>query len=235
MFQLAAISLGFLGSLHCIGMCGPIALALPVKDHTFINVLKSSLLYNSGRAFTYSILGLLFGMLGQGFAFAGLQGPLSVTIGLLVLLYLVVNYYSKREYANARLAKILSPARQGIQALFNNYASSSLFLIGLLNGLLPCGLVYLGIAGATATGNALQGAIFMCFFGLGTFPAMLSVGMARNRISLRFREKARKLVPVFAGMMALLLVMRGLGLGIPYISPSVHGSHGKQVMQCCKK
>lgn len=233
MFMLAAISLGFLGSLHCIGMCGPIALALPVRDSTFMNVLRSSLLYNAGRAFTYAILGLLFGVLGQGFAFAGLQGPLSVAIGMLVFAYLLGTYFGKRR--NMPFANALSPLRKMMQKLFAGHRGSSLFLIGLLNGLLPCGLVYLGMAGAAATGNALQGAAFMALFGVGTFPAMLAVGLARNSISLRLRERARRLVPVFAGIMAVLLIVRGLGLDIPYVSPAVQKVNDRQVMQCCRK
>ena len=235
MFLLAAISLGFLGSLHCIGMCGPIALALPVKNRSFTGVFKTSLLYNLGRASTYSVLGFLFGVLGQGFALAGLQGPLSIGIGLVLLVYVLVTYYAGKGRENTLLTRALQPVRSHIAKLFNSHAGSSLFFIGLLNGLLPCGLVYLGIAGAVATGSALQGAAFMAVFGLGTFPAMFAVGLARNSISLRFRERARKLVPVFACAMALLLVIRGLGLGIPYISPSVHADQGRKTMECCKK
>ncbi|MGZ4043606.1 MAG: sulfite exporter TauE/SafE family protein, partial [Bacteroidia bacterium] len=86
----AAISLGLLGSFHCIGMCGPIALALPVHQATVFRKVVAILLYNSGRIITYSLLGLLFGIIGQGFAVFGLQQVLSVSLGTLILLSIIL-------------------------------------------------------------------------------------------------------------------------------------------------
>ncbi|MDF2438685.1 MAG: hypothetical protein K0Q95_3061 [Bacteroidota bacterium] len=236
MFLLAAISLGFLGSFHCVGMCGPIALTIPVNRKSFFSILSGSLIYNLGRIFTYACLGLLFGLLGQGVAFAGWQSLLSIVLGSLILILLFAPKMSILPLKLGSVMHLLESLKSRIRTLFGIHTYRSLFFIGLLNGLLPCGLVYLGIAGAIATGDALKGALFMAGFGFGTFPAMVSVTLIRERISISFREKIRKTVPVFVGMMAVLLILRGMNLGIPYVSPSIEKTTtGSSQHQCCRK
>ncbi len=235
MFLLAAISLGFLGSFHCIGMCGPIALTIPVKRTSSLSVFTGSLVYNSGRIITYACMGLLFGLLGKGFALAGWQNILSITLGITILVLLFVPNLSILPVKVGLIFRLLEKLKSQIRQLFGVHTMRSLVLIGLLNGLLPCGLVYLGIAGSIATGDALKGALFMGAFGLGTFPAMLAITVARDHISIRFRERIRMVVPVFVGMMAVLLILRGMNMGIPYISPSIESSAGICLHQCCNK
>jgi sulfite exporter TauE/SafE len=230
MYLLAALSLGFLGSFHCIGMCGPIALTIPVNRSSSINIFKGSLIYNLGRIITYSTLGLVFGSIGQGFAFAGLQSALSITLGVFILLFLVLPKLTpKIGFIYRELEKVKSEIRK----LFGKHTVGSLLLIGILNGLLPCGLVYLGIVGSIATGDMLKGAFFMAAFGAGTIPAMLAITVARDYISVKFRERIRRTIPVFVGIMAVMLILRGLNLGIPYISPSVAVDNGIAVIKVC--
>ncbi len=235
MFLLAAISLGFLGSFHCVGMCGPIALAIPVNRRSSLSVTSGSLVYNSGRIITYAFMGLLFGLLGQGIAFAGWQNFLSMALGSLILILLFVPTISVLPGKVGAIMRLLDTLKSQIRKLFGIHTLRSLLFIGLLNGLLPCGLVYLGIAGSIATGDALKGTLFMAAFGLGTLPAMITVTLIKDKISIRFRERIRKVVPVFVGIMAVLLILRGMNLGIPYISPSVETSSGISHHQCCKK
>lgn len=235
MFLLAAISLGFLGSFHCIGMCGPIALTIPVKRTSSLSIVKGSLVYNSGRVITYAVLGLLFGLLGQGFVFAGWQNTLSIGLGILILILLFLPYFSKVTMKFGFVYHLLEKVKSQIRKLFGIHSMRSLFFIGILNGLLPCGLVYLGIAGSVATGDALKGSLFMAAFGLGTFPAMMAITVARDHISIRFRERIRKVVPVFVGIMAVMLILRGMNLGIPYISPSIETTGAVVHHQCCHK
>lgn len=235
MFLIAAISLGFLGSFHCIGMCGPIALTIPVKRSSSLSIFTGSFLYNSGRIITYSAMGLFFGLLGQGVAFAGWQNILSVTLGVLILVLLFIPKLSLLPVNTAIVFRFLEILKSQIRKLFGIHSASSLLLIGILNGLLPCGLVYLGIAGSIATGDAFKGALFMAAFGLGTFPAMITLTIIRDRISIGFRENIRKVIPVFIGVMAVLLILRGLNLGIPYISPSIEINAGTSQHQCCHK
>jgi len=234
-FIWAAITLGFLGSFHCVGMCGPIALALPLNHHSLSAKISGALLYNVGRMFTYALLGGLFGLVGQGFVIAGYQQFLSIALGVAILIMVLLpsSLYSKFKITSF-IYSYIGKLKQKLGLLFSKRTYSSLFFIGTLNGLLPCGLVYLGIAGAIATGNSLSGSVFMALFGLGTFPAMLVLALIGNAISLNFRNKINKAIPVFVVAMALLLILRGMNLGIPYISPEM-SSNKAECHKCCHK
>jgi len=234
-FILAAISLGFLGSFHCIGMCGPIALALPVHHYAPAKKHFGIFLYNIGRIFTYTFLGVLFGLLGQSFFLSGFQQALSISLGLLMLLFVIV---SKSIFANGLgqlyfMQRFINYIKNQLSQLFNEKKLYNLFLIGLLNGFLPCGLVYVGIAGSIATGHYLKGGLFMFFFGTGTFFVMYAVVFFGQFINLKFRNYIRKSMPYMVSMMALLLILRGLNLGIPYISPQFERT--TQSIFCCEK
>lgn len=246
-WSFAALSLGLLGSFHCIGMCGPIAIALPVHHLNGIGKIWSILIYNLGRAFTYALLGALFGLLGEGFYLGGFQQTLSVVLGVLLLLSILLPHVVRLP----RLGFVytgISKLKSKLAWLFTRKGNSVLFLIGLLNGLLPCGLVYIGIAGAMATSSLVKGAVFMFVFGMGTFPVMMSVVFFGQFISIRYRNVIRRTIPLAVSVMAILLVLRGLNLGIPYISPrmeerqvttqcaSVSKSESQsKVMKCCPK
>ncbi len=235
MFFLAAISLGFLGSFHCIGMCGPIALTIPVKRDSAFSIISGTLTYNLGRVSTYAVLGVVFGLVGQGFALAGLQNVLSITLGLLLLIGVLFPKIPLIPFKIGFIYSALAEVKTALSGLFGTHSTRALFLIGLLNGLLPCGLVYLAIAGSIATANALSGAVFMAGFGLGTLPAMMAITVARDYISIKFRERIRQVVPVAVGVMAILLILRGMNLDIPYISPAVQTHAGITQHQCCHK
>jgi sulfite exporter TauE/SafE len=231
---LTAISIGIIGSFHCIGMCGPIALALPVHNFSPIKKHLAILLYNFGRIFTYSIIGAIFGLLGQAFFLGGIQQMLSLSLGILILLSVFISHvnwikYPKFQFVNQLISKL----KNTLGKLFNKSGLFFLFLIGLLNGLLPCGLVYLGVAGSLSTGHYLKGAEFMAFFGLGTIPVMYSVAFFGQFISLKFRNYIRKATPYFVSIMAVLLILRGLNLGIPYVSPKFEDKTHQ--VSCCEK
>lgn len=235
MFLLAAISLGFLGSFHCIGMCGPIALTIPVKRTSSLSIVGGGLVYNLGRIFTYACLGFIFGLLGQGFVLAGGQSILSIILGSIILVLLLFPHMA-RKYMRAGVFFIwVEKLKSILRRLFGMHSMRSLLFIGILNGLLPCGLVYLGVAGAIATGDVLKGALFMVAFGVGTLPAMLAVTVIRDYISVRFRQGIRSVMPMLVGAMAVLLILRGLNLGIPYISPSIESNGKTECHKCCHK
>jgi sulfite exporter TauE/SafE len=230
---ITALTLGFLGSFHCVGMCGPIALALPLNRDSLLSKAAGALLYNFGRIFTYTLLGGLFGLIGQSIVIAGYQQGLSIVLGIAILiLVLLPNGIANKLNFFSFTFSYIGKVKEQLKTLFKKNSYPSLFFIGTLNGLLPCGLVYLGIAGAIATGNSLQGSFFMATFGLGTVPAMLTVALISSSISINFRNKINKVVPVFTVAMALLLILRGLNLGIPYVSPEM--SSTKPVChKCC--
>jgi sulfite exporter TauE/SafE len=235
-FLLAALSLGFLGSFHCIGMCGPIAMALPLGRESKFKQVAGAVIYNVGRVLTYGIFGLLFGLLGKGFVIGGFQQVLSITMGILILLGLLLPSRITASFALTRfIAPMVQKAKVQLGDLLRQKNFNSLFLIGLLNGILPCGLVYLAVAGAIATGDAVKGSLFMMAFGAGTFPAMLFVALAANVISTRSRNVMRKAVPVFAGVIACILIVRGMNLNIPYLSPELSKTDCTQHSCCHKK
>lgn len=232
---LTAITLGFIGSFHCVGMCGPIALALPLDRSSNLSKVTGVLCYNSGRIFIYALFGGLFGLIGQSIVVAGYQQMLSITIGACMLIMILLPNKVFSKYQLTRFIYFyIGKMKQKLSVLFKKSSHSSLFFIGTLNGLLPCGLVYLGIAGAIATGNSLQGSLFMAVFGLGTLPAMFSLSLLGNSINMKYRNKINKAIPAFLVATAVLLIFRGMNLGIPYVSPEMSDTQ-PVAHKCCHK
>jgi sulfite exporter TauE/SafE len=233
--SIAAISLGLLGSFHCIGMCGPIALALPVHRHSSFKKYVGIFLYNLGRVITYTFLGLVFGLLGQSFFLGGFQQMLSIIIGVILLLSVILSHTKLVSSTNfGFMYSFINSVKMQLGNLFNKKGLHFLFFIGLLNGLLPCGLVYLGIAGAIASGHYIKGAEFMFYFGLGTVPIMYAVAFLGQFITLKYRNHIRHAMPFVVSIMAVMLIIRGLNLGIPYLSPEFE-KKGSHTVTCCEK
>lgn len=216
-----AFVLGLVGSLHCAGMCGPLALALPVTGNTRAAFVAGRLFYNAGRILTYALLGLVFGLVGQSIAMAGFQKWVSLTAGALILIGLVA---STRVGLGVPITKGVVWLKNGVGRLLQKRTLGSLFLLGTLNGLLPCGLVYVACAAAAATGSIKLGMVSMIAFGLGTLPMMLGLSLAGARLQAMFRFRWQRLVPVSLAVLGVLLLLRGMELGIPYISPVLSAS-----------
>lgn len=228
-----AFTIGALGSFHCIGMCGPIALALPVHSGSTAHKLTGSLLYNLGRVATYSAFGALFGVIGQGFSLFASQQWLSVGLGALILVSAVLPTALTRHLSPASsVSRGIGRLKSGMQHFFRQRSYRALFAIGLLNGLLPCGMVYLAIAGAIATGDSLMGAAYMALFGAGTLPVMWGTVLAGNFVSLRLRGLIRQAVPVVIAGIGILFIVRGLNLGIPYLSPKIEAKAETTAVKC---
>ena len=218
----SAFLIGLFGSFHCIGMCGPIALALPIQNNNRLNLIVGRLLYNIGRAITYAAIGLVFGLVGQSLSLAGLQQSVSIIAGVLILLMVLLpSKISQKIYLLKPAYGFSNFLKRKFGTLLRKKSVASTFLIGLLNGFLPCGLVYIAVAGAIATGSFLDGAAYMFVFGIGTLPIMLTVSLAGNFISLNVRKRINKLIPAFMIVLAFLFILRGMNLGIPYISPQL--------------
>ncbi|MBL7711085.1 MAG: sulfite exporter TauE/SafE family protein [Chitinophagaceae bacterium] len=229
---ISGLGIGLLGSFHCIGMCGPLALSLPLQGKTGAERLLRTVLYNTGRAFTYALLGLLLGFAGQQFFLLGYQQLLTILTGSVLLLALFAGLYRPGTQLlpaglRARIGSVLG------RLLRSAGSPASFFVVGMLNGLLPCGLVYLAAGSALATGNAWAGACLMFLFGMGTFPLMIAVMMLGAFIPLKMRAHLRRLVPVFACVAALIMIARGLNLGIPFLSPELRDqAHPLQRVLC---
>lgn len=224
---------GLFGSLHCIGMCGPIVLALPVIGDSQLKILAGRVLYNLGRICTYTLMGALFGLFGSRLVLFGLQQDLSIAFGVIILVYVLTPRKIKSRVANTFIYRETTNfIKSKFSLMISKKSNSSLFTIGMLNGLLPCGFVYVGIAGAVSTVNWLSGALYMAMFGLGTFPVMLATAMFGKIINVNFKRKVNKLIPVFAVLLALIFILRGLNLGIPYLSPKFQKAVIEQPESC---
>ncbi|PJE39978.1 MAG: hypothetical protein CUR32_10790 [Flavobacterium sp.] len=216
-----AIIFGLISSLHCIGMCGPIAMMLPVDHKNPSKKALQVLIYHLGRLTSYGILGLAFGLLGRGFYMAGIQQQLSIAVGVGMIVLAVVpekilaNYnFSKPVY------RLITRIKSSLGAQFKRKTPDAFFTIGLFNGLLPCGLVYAALFGAIAMQNVTLGIAYMILYGLGTIPMMSAVVYVSSLLSMPFRNQLQRVVPIVTVVIGVLFVLRGMGLDIAYISPS---------------
>lgn len=220
---------GLAGSFHCIGMCGPIALALPVGKLSFLEATINRVLYNLGRIFTYSVLGGAFGYFGKTLFVVGFQQHLSILVGLLMMGLILPN-----RLITWRPFQKLTHLLMGIfKKVFPLKSLVGFMLLGLLNGLLPCGFVYLALVGASATNTPIGGSIFMAFFGFGTAPMMFSMGILPKFLTLKFRQNINQYLPVYTLLLAIFFIVRGLNLGIPYLSPKFEKAPVSQSVPVC--
>ena len=232
---ISALIFGLLGSFHCIGMCGPIAFLLPLERNNKVKKLLQIFLYHSGRLFSYAVIGLAFGIVGKGLSLFGFQQQLSIFIGILMLILLLFpkQKLGKLNPENASF-RLISNLKNQLGKELRKKRPDTFFSVGFLNGFLPCGLVYMAVLGAVAIGSALEGALYMVFFGLGTIPLMTSAIWLSNIISVKSRKYIRRLIPVLVGAVAVLFILRGMGLGIPYISPKQQTEKISSNIECHK-
>ena len=225
---LTPFALGLVGSLHCAGMCGPLALALPHAGNRPAGFFVGRIAYNLGRIVTYCLLGLIFGLLGQTLLLSGIQRWLSIALGV----FLLIGLFASRKLALWRpVTALVERVKSAMGFLLRRRSADALLTLGLLNGLLPCGLVYVACAGATATGDLFNGALYMLAFGAGTVPMMLAISLSGKLVPFSLRLKLLKAVPVAVFLLASLLILRGMELDIPYVSPVLSGD----TPGCCHK
>lgn len=219
--MLSALVLGLMGSFHCVGMCGPIVLALPLHGNNIQQKIFGGLLYNVGRTITYATMGAVFGLLGQGLRLVGFQQVVSVIMGTVMVVSVLFPALFRNQYDLQKSSfKLIGKLKKTLAEMFSVRSFQSLFYIGLLNGLLPCGLVYIALAGALATGNVVMGIWYMVLFGLGTIPMLLALGVAGNLVSHRIRQRINRLIPIMVVIVGVFFILRGLNLNIKYLSPT---------------
>jgi uncharacterized protein len=227
-FIIGGLSLGAVSSLHCVGMCGPLSMALPVHHLSNTQKFFSLLSYQFGRIITYASLGLIFGLLGRRIYLAGFQQWFSIIMGVVVILLLVFYWIYKKPLHPSFLNKLYQVIQlRMIKILRSPKNRLSFLLLGMANGLLPCGMVYVAIAGALTTGEVGYSVAFMAMFGAGTLPAMMMISYFGQLISMPVRRIMRNIVPYFIALLALILILRGMNLDIPFISPALKESPGK--------
>lgn len=214
-----ALILGLVSSLHCVGMCGPIAFALPVRFLSSGRRIGFVFLYNLGRITSYTALGVVFGFAGRQIFLGGFQQVFSIIMGIVILLVVVQSIVGKRLLHIKAMDKAYLKVQVTMGRFLGKKQLYAAYLVGIANGFLPCGMVYLAITGSLAAGSVQNGALFMVFFGLGTWPAMLALSFFSVVINISARNTIKKITPYFALLVAVLLILRGMNLNIPYISP----------------
>lgn len=231
-FSIAGFIMGFVGSLHCVGMCGPLSLAIPTLHLSTAERFFSLLSYQFGRIITYSILGFVFGLAGRGLYLGGVQQWFSISVGIILLITVLWNYLHKKAVRFSLFSSFYLLIQKKIGWLLTNVKSAPGFLLlGMANGLLPCGMVYIAIASALTAEHIVQSVGFMAAFGAGTLPAMMTVAYGSQLFSVQSRSLFKKIVPLFITLTALILILRGMNLGIPFISPVLPSAAGK-VISC---
>jgi sulfite exporter TauE/SafE len=225
-----ALMLGFAGSLHCAAMCGPLVLAMPVPPGRLRAHITGKLAYNAGRIVTYGLLGMAFGLSGQWISLAGFQRWVSILAGVAILIGM---FGWPRRHATLLISRPLGALKSALGSRLQRHGWTAQFTFGLLNGLLPCGLVYVACAAAAATASLAGGLHYMVLFGVGTVPMMLGLGLAGRALQFKLQFRLRKLIPVSMATMAVLLLLRGLDLGIPYLSPHPNSTDPAK-SSCCE-
>ncbi|MBP6127553.1 sulfite exporter TauE/SafE family protein [Flavobacterium sp.] len=229
----SALIFGFISSLHCVGMCGPIAMMLPIDQNNSFKKWSQIATYQLGRVVAYASLGLLFGVLGSGFFFAGFQQQLSILVGVLMILIAIIPENKLAQYNFSKpIYKLISTVKTQLGLQFKNKSYKSLFLIGLFNGYLPCGMVYAALFGAMAMNHVFLGSLYMILFGLGTIPLMTVVVNLLKSTSFAFYTKIQKAIPIVIIFIGILFIVRGFGLNIPYVSPSSMNLHIQSEVNC---
>ena len=217
----SALVLGILGSFHCIGMCGPIAFLLPLDQRNKNKRIFQLISYHTGRLLTYGLLGFVFGLAGKSLNLFGIQQQLSIIIGVsMIVMILIPSKILNRYYFSKPMYTFVAKVKNAMGVYLKKKNSKTFFTLGFLNGLLPCGLVYMAIFGALASGGANYGALYLVLFGLGTIPLMTVAIYLGNFLKGKAKQNILKAIPVFVVIIGLLFILRGMGLGIKYISPS---------------
>jgi uncharacterized protein len=215
MVLISGLLIGIFGSLHCVGMCGPLVLAVNYKQQSLIK----NLLYQTGRLVSYSSLGLLFGFLGKGLSLIGLHQSLSIIAGVILILFTLFPRVKIGQFNLKWQQFVVVPLKKKLLGAVNKGSLATFFSLGVLNGLLPCGLVYVAVAASLAMSSVGNAMILMIGFGLGTWPLMLAMAMGGSWVASKLKLNLRLAIPVMTIVIGLLLIFRGLSLNIPYLSP----------------
>lgn len=226
-----AFLMGLFGSLHCAVMCGPLMLSLPLQNNSNFKSAVQLLLYQLGRILVYTLLGMLVGFVGNSFAIFVNQETLSLTIGIILIVFTALQFSGKYiKTLNAIQYKMINPISKLMGKLIGLPFWG--FFAGILNGLIPCGMVYLALATALNSASMLGGAKFMFLFGLGTTPLMLMISLGGIYLKKYIRFNTQKLIPYFMLFIGALFILRASELGIPFLSPNTsHHVHGN-ITEC---
>ncbi len=211
-----ALTMGLAGSLHCAGMCGPIMWVMPFQAMHGMKKWLTVALYHMGRISVYAGMGILLYSFRSSFT-PQLQQYISIGAGALLLIAGLMSFIPGKgmrlpwsNFVRDQLGHFLSKP-----------SPAYMLVAGILNGLLPCGLVYMALAAAINAPSATQAAALMYTFGSGTLPVLISITALKQKLIPPRVAVFRKYLPVVMFFMGSLFILRGMNLGIPYISPAI--------------
>lgn len=229
-----ALALGLLGSFHCAGMCGPLLLALPLGGPSRWVQVSQGLLYHTGKSLAYGLMGLAAGILGAGVALAGYQQILSMVVGGLMLAAVALpKRWTSFLFSTPVGGRFYTWFGRVFQSVVHSKSALAFGTLGFINGFLPCGLVYMALGASMVTGHAWRSAVFMFIFGAGTMPMLFGIFLARNLLTVSWKQRLMKVVPYGLALVSVLLILRGLSLGIPYVSPKAPPAAVSAEHDCC--
>ncbi|RYJ42980.1 sulfite exporter TauE/SafE family protein [Flavobacterium beibuense] len=229
----SALLLGLISSLHCMGMCGPIAMMLPVDRTNETKKTIQILLYHTGRLLAYGSLGIIFGLLGRGLYLAGMQQNVAIASGIIMITIIAVPEKKFAKYNFSKpIYRVISSVKSSLGSQFRKKSNKAIFITGLLNGFLPCALVYAALFGAITMQNALFGGLYMVLYGIGTIPMMSVVVYVSNMLTSPLRNKLNSFIPYAVAIIGAFFILRGLGLGIPYLSPETNSLFVQEIPHC---
>lgn len=243
-FIITGFVLGISSSLHCIGMCGPIAMALPLNRNSNWSILSGSLQYNLGRVFTYAILGIIAGLFGLTVHTFGFLQWASIFSGIFLILFAWRKLLSRIPMLHAPNFLLTNRLNSTLGKIIRSENPAKLFFLGGLNGLFPCGMVYAALLNAILAGSPASSSLAMISFGIGTLPAMIFVSFALGKISAERQRTFRRALPYILSIVGVVIILRGMNLNIPYLSPKVTVQQTEEVqnnapakpevkMDCC--
>ena len=228
-----ALVMGLTGSLHCAGMCGPIIWVMPFQFMTGFRKWLSIFLYHFGRISVYALLALVLHSFKEIFN-PQVQQYVSISLGIMLLLAGILSFLP--NHAVKINLPWTSVIKKRIGRFIGNPSPTALFVAGALNGMLPCGLVYMALSAAVVSNNTGDAILAMYAFGIGTLPMLISITVLKSKAPLFRLQHAKKLVPVVMFVFGCLFVLRGMNLGIPYLSPKVEVTPQHEVKaSCCHK
>jgi uncharacterized protein len=220
-----ALSIGLAGSLHCIGMCGPLVSALHVGGALH---MKRSLIYHGGRILGYALFGAVMGVLGYSMRLVVTQEWLALIAGSILLITFLWPSFLQR--LPTQWGAPVRQLRQKWMQWWHTGHPGVVFGMGMLNAFLPCGLVYSALAASIITASPWMGALFMALFGLANTPALFFSAQIIRMLQERFGHRHKRHIQIILMAFAFLIVLRGAGLGIPLVSPKISNTENT----CCR-
>lgn len=227
-----AFLMGLTGSLHCAGMCGPIIWVMPFQVLSGFKKWLGILLYHTGRVSTYALMGVVLFSFKSSFR-PEWQQYISILLGGVLLIVGLLSFIPSSKFS------IQLPWTGFVQKHLGKFMGNpnvgTLFITGVLNGLLPCGLVYMALSASMIAPTAINAIGLMYAFGLGTMPMLIALTVIKNKATFLSMNNFRKFVPIFMLLFGCLFVLRGMNLGIPYVSPKVVIEQQEIKAECCHK